>query len=81
MTHDPHDLIDRLFQQIAPYLEDAFDAALSAGPIDRTSEHTMARVRRLQSAAKGLAAIAVAIEAILPLPATQNLERRTGLAP
>ncbi len=81
MTHDQHSLIDQLFQSVTPYLEDAFDAVLSSRPSDRTNERVMARVRQLQSAARGLAAIAVAIEAVLPLAATQKGEGRTGLLP
>lgn len=70
---DQNELIDRLFRAVAPYIEDAFDAAIATGAAEeRTDEHTKARVRRLQAAGRGLGAIAGAIEAILPLPATEG---------
>ena len=78
MSDDLGDLIKRLFQSAAPYLDDAFDAALSEASSDLLKDQCQERVRRLQSAAKGLAAIAGAIEAIRPQTVAGN-GKRVGL--
>ena len=67
--HDEHrDLANKLFSAATAHLENAFDAALAGGSANLTEADCLAYADRLQAAARGLSAIALAIISVLPTP-------------